>query len=317
MRDLKELKKLIGNTPIIKITYKYKDFVGNIYAKAEWYNLTGSIKDRPALMIVEHALEKGLLNWDKTLVEATSGNMGISLCAIASYLGIKSKIFMPSYMSEERKSLIKMYGGQLELVDSGFEKCVELSILENNSFCANQFENEYNEKAHYLYTANEILNQINIENIGAFVSGVGTAGTLMGIGKRLKENSFNIKIVAMEPISSPILSGGNKNGKHVIQGISDEFIPKLYDSRIVDSIISIENDDALSMSQILARNGLGVGISSGANFMASVLYAYKNKCDVVTIFADDNKKYLSTQYALMTLGKLSKNVEILNIQVVK
>lgn len=316
MRRIEDLYNLIGNTPIIKIIYCYNGYVGNIYAKAEWYNLTGSIKDRPAFEIIKSAIDNGELK-NKVLVEATSGNMGISLCAICSYLGIKSKIFMPSYMSEERKLLIKSYGGELCLVDDGFEKCVKLANSQSNAFVANQFENQFNVKAHYSTTANEIIKQTDISKIGAFVSGVGTGGTLIGVGKRLKEVNNDMKVVALEPWSSPILSGGIKKEKHVIQGISDEFIPKLYDSSIVDDIIQIKNEDALNLAQKLAQNGLGVGISSGANFLAGVLYGYKHKCDVVTIFADDNKKYFSTPYALELDKESLINVDILQIEVIK
>lgn len=320
-----EKKTLIGNTPMINITYKYQGKENHIYVKLEMFNLTGSIKDRVAYFIIKNAKQKGMLKENMPIIEATSGNTGISLAALGAYYHHPVFIFMPDWASEERIKLMKLYGANIKLIskeDGGFIKCVEEAKKlseELNGFLANQFENEDNILAHYETTGKEILEQIQKEqekkSIGGFISGVGTGGTLIGIGKRLKENNPNIKIFALEPETMPILSNGKIQRQHKIEGIGDDFIPDIFERNkdiIEKDILLINDDDAINMAQKLAKElGMGVGISSGANFIGAILLQDKLKKDMVTVFADDNKKYLSTD-----LGKTEKeNVDFISNQV--
>lgn len=297
------LKDIIGNTPMIKILCKYKDKKINIFTKLEYYNLTGSIKDRVAFYIINEAIKKGKLKKGQPIIEATSGNTGISLAAIGAYYKHPVYIFMPDWASKERIELMKNYGANVTLISKeqgGFIKCVEEAkklAEEKNGFLANQFGNKDNYKAHYETTGKEIINNLGKldESTGAFVSGVGTGGTLMGIGDRLKKEYKDIKIVALEPDKMPIISKGKIIDQHKIEGIGDDFVPDLLDKSKINEIILVNDNDAINMSRKLSRElGLGVGISSGANFIASVLLADKMDKNIVTVFADDNKKYLST-----------------------
>lgn len=290
----------IGNTPMIKINYEYKGEKSYIYTKLEYYNLSGSIKDRVAYYIIKNAKERGDLKENQTIVEATSGNTGIALAALGSYYKHPVVIFMPDWASIERIKLMKSYGAKVILFskeDGGFIRCVEEAkkyAKENNAFLANQFANEDNFKAHFETTGEEIIREIP-ENVGGFVSGVGTGGTIMGIGKRLKNEYKDFKIIAIEPDKMPLISKGKIISNHKIEGIGDDFIPDLVDKKAIDDIILINDDDAVNMARKLAKElGLGVGISSGANFIGSVLVREKLKKSIVTVFADDNKKYLTT-----------------------
>ncbi len=295
---------LIGNTPMINITYRYKGKENHIYVKLEMFNITGSIKDRVAYYIIKNAKRKGILKDNMPIIEATSGNTGISLSALGAYYKHPVYIFMPDWASKERIELMKLYGANITLIskeEGGFVKCVEEAkklAKELNGFLANQFENEDNLLAHYETTGKEILEQLEGKKIGGFVSGVGTGGTLMGIGKRLKETDKQIKIYALEPEKMPILSKGKIVGQHKIEGIGDDFIPDIYrrnENIIEKDIILIDDEDAMNMARKLAKElGLGVGISSGANFIGAILAQDKIKGNMVTVFADDNKKYLST-----------------------
>ena len=297
------LKDTIGNTPMIKIKCKYKGKEINVFSKLEYYNLTGSIKDRVAYYMIKEAAKRGELKEYQPIVEATSGNTGISLSAIGAYYKHPVFIFMPDWVSKERIQLMENYGANVTLISKeqgGFIKCVEEAkklSKEKNGFLANQFGNKDNYKAHYETTGKEIIEDLKKfgENIGGFVSGVGTGGTLMGIGDRLKDQYKDIKVVALEPDKMPIILGGKIQDQHKIEGIGDDFVPDLLDKSKIDEIILVNDDDAINMSRKLSRKlGLGVGISSGANFIASVLLASKINKNVVTVFADDNKKYLST-----------------------
>ena len=292
--------KLIGNTPMIKINYEYNGKQKSIYTKLEYYNLTGSIKDRVAYYIIKNAKERGELKEGMPIIEATSGNTGISIAALGTYYNHPVYIFMPDWASKERVELMKSFGANIILKskeDGGFIRCVEEAkklAEEKNAFLSNQFANKDNFQAHYETTGAEIIEQIP-EYIGGVVSGVGTGGTLMGIGTKLKEKFKDLKIVAIEPDKMPIISQGKKIAQHKIEGIGDDFVPDLIDKSKIDKIILINDDDAINMSKRLAKElGLGVGISSGANFIGSVLLNEKLKNSVVTVFADDNKKYLST-----------------------
>lgn len=290
----------IGNTPMIKISYKKNETINYIYTKLEWYNPTGSIKDRVAFYMINKAKETGDLKDGMPIIEATSGNTGISLSALGAYYKHPVYIFMPDWASVERVKLMKNFGANVILVsreDGGFKKCLEEAeklAKEKNGFWANQFANQNNLLAHYETTGSEIVSQLP-EKICAFVSGVGTGGTLMGIGKRLQNWSKDIKIIAMEPEKMPLISQNKIIENHKIEGIGDDFIPDLLDKNLLDEVILVNDDDAINMSRKLSKElGLGVGISSGANFIASVLYQERIKKPVVTVFADDNKKYLST-----------------------
>ena len=290
----------IGNTPMIKIKYKYKEKENYIYSKLEFYNLTGSIKDRVALYIIEKAYQEGILIKGKEIVEATSGNTGIALAALGTYFGNPVHIFMPDWVSKERLNLMKMYGAKVTLIskeEGGFKRALEEAkeyAEKNNAFLSNQFVNKNNVLAHYETTGKEIIEKLG-NDIGGFVSGIGTGGTLMGVIKRLKEFNKNIKSYALEPDKMPLLSQNKIISNHKIEGIGDDFLPKIVDKNKIDKIILVNDEDAINMSRKLALElGLGVGISSGANLIASVIAREENKGNIVTVFPDDNKKYLST-----------------------
>lgn len=309
-----EKNGFIGNTPMVKINYEYNGKAGSVFTKLEYYNPTGSIKDRVAKYIVENARKRGDLKENMPIVEATSGNTGIALAALGSYYKHPVYIFMPDWASRERIQLMRSYGAQIFLFskeDGGFIRCVEEAkklSKEINGFLADQFANEDNYLAHYETTGEEILQQMPVK-IGGFVSGVGTGGTLMGIGTRLKEENENMLITAIEPDKMPMLSGGEILGQHKIEGIGDDFIPDLIDMDKIDRIIQINDDDAINMSRKIARDlGIGVGISSGANFIGSVLLENEADGAVVTVFADDNKKYLSTELS----GDIDENTEFIS-----
>lgn len=294
-------KNIIGNTPMIKINYKYKGMLNKIFVKLEYYNLTGSIKDRVAFYIINNAKKRGELKDGMPIVEATSGNTGISLAALGSYYKHPVYIFMPDWASHERIDLMTSFGAKVFLFskeEGGFIRCVEeaqKTAKKINGFLSNQFSNQDNLLAHYETTGQEILEQIP-EKIGGFVSGVGTGGTLMGIGKRLKKENESILITAIEPDKMPMLSGGKIIGNHKIEGIGDDFIPDLINKNEINKIILINDDDAINMSRKIAKKfGIGIGISSGANLIGSILLANEIKDSIVTVFADDNKKYLSTE----------------------
>lgn len=312
------IDKLIGRTPIIKIEYEYLGNVRNIYVKLEYYNYTGSIKDRLAYYILNESKKKGLLKDKQMIVEATSGNTGISFAAIGALLGHEVHIFMPKSASIERRKLLELYGAKLHIVDSGFVEAIEeasMFALENNAFRPDQFSNTMNIDTHYYGIAKEILESVPL--IKGFVSGIGTGGTLMGVGNRLKDYNKEIKLIALEPSSMPLLSENKVIGPHKIEGIGDDFIPSLVDKTKIDQIIKIDDRDAINMSRILARKfGLGVGISSGANLLAGIISGIDN---IVTVFADDAKKYLSTDL----IGDIdnseeliSNKVKLLNIEVI-
>ena len=315
------LSKLIGNTPMIKIKYRYENREGYVYAKLEYYNYTGSIKDRLAYYIIKKSKEEKILKEKQAIVEATSGNTGISFAALGAYFSHPVHIFMPDWVSEERIKIMRLYSANVYLVskeEGGFKEAIKRSeefASKINGFLPRQFENTLNIETHYLTTAKEILNEVN--EIDTFVSGIGTGGTIIGVAKRLKEYNKNIKIIVLEPDKMPLLSGGKIIGDHKIEGIGDEFIPKLVDFNLIDKVISINDLDAINMSRILASKlGLGVGISSGANFLASVLSGGKS---VVTAFPDDLKKYLSTDLSKDIDNNeelLSNKIELLGFEVV-
>lgn len=318
LSKITELEKLIGNTPLVKIRAKYKNRLVNVFAKLEWYNFTGSIKDRVALSIIKNCYKDGLITPSQEIVEVTSGNTGISFAGIGNYLGHKVSIIMPDWLSKERQSLLKMYGANLILVSKekgGFNGCFKVMDKIKNSFKPLQFENKYNTLCHYKTTGMEIVKtfeKLNLTNFG-FICGVGTGGTLMGVSKALKEYNPKVLCYAVEPKSSPILKVKKKVGSHLIEGISDEFVPPIYDENLVNGIIDADNEESILMAQLLCKKlGLGVGISSGANFICALKSGLEN---VVTIFADDNKKYISTKLSSTIDEKVLNDIELIDISV--
>lgn len=295
------MNSLIGNTPMIKIQYKYNNKINEIYVKLEYYNLTGSIKDRLAHYIVTEETKNGNLKEGQAIIEATSGNTGISLSAIGTLTKHPVYIFMPDWVSQERVNLMKMFNAQVTLVskeEGGFQKCISLAkslAQQIDGFLPNQFSNKLNIKCHMDTTGEEIVEQLSNQNIGGFVSGIGTGGTLMGVSRKLKENYPNIITCAVEPKQMSLLTTGNIIRNHKIEGIGDDFIPEIVNTEEIDCVFDIDDDDAINMARILSRKlGLGVGISSGTNLIGSILLQDKININVVTIFPDDNKKYLST-----------------------
>ena len=321
------LKSLIGNTPLLEIHFRYKGEERRIFTKAESLNMTGSIKDRMAFHILNHAYEVGKLEAGMQIYEATSGNTGISVAAIGRALGHQVNIFMPDWMSMERKNLIKSLGAKITLVskeEGGFLGSIELAkeaAAKTNGFLSSQFSNEDNTQAHYLTTGPEIWNQLTAIELKPeiFVAGVGSGGTIMGVEKYLKEMDAGIITCPLEPSNSPTLTTGYKVGKHRIQGISDEFIPSIVHLKELDEIVSVDDGDAIIMAQKLASElGLGVGISSGANFIGALMMQnkYGNQKNVVTVFADSNKKYLSTDLLKeepVKDGFYSTDIELLSV----
>lgn len=293
------IEKLIGNTPMIRINYEYEGKVSSIYTKLEYYNYTGSIKDRIAYYIIKKSREEGILTDGQPIVEVTSGNTGIAFSAIGTLFGHDVHIFMPDWVSLERRNLIEMYGAHVHLVskeEGGFKRALELAeefAIEHDAFRPLQFDNEYNPEAQYLTTGNEIIEAV--PDVNAFVSGIGTGGTLTGIGRRLKDNNPTSKVFALEPSTLSILKMGMEEGSHMIEGIGDDFIPGIVDEDLIDDIVLIEDCDAINMSKRIAKEfGLGIGISSGANFLAGVLMD-SDDLKMATVFADDNKKYITTK----------------------
>lgn len=316
--------KIIGNTPLIKIKYEYNSKLGYIYTKLESYNLTGSIKDRTVYYIITKAIERGELKENMPIIEATSGNTGISLAALGRYFHHKVYIFMPDWVSEEREKIITAFGAtviKFSHKDGGFKRCIEeakKTAKKLNGFLSNQFSNEDNIQAQYETTGEEIIDGVK-EKIYGFVSGIGTGGTLMGIGRRIKEKYQDAIITAIEPDSMPLISKNKVISPHKIDGIADEFIPKLVNKKEIDKTILINDDDAINMSRKLAIDlGLGVGISSGANFIGSVILQNEINKAVVTVFPDDNKKYLSTELTNKLENKksyISSKIKLLSYEV--
>ena len=315
----------IGNTPLIKIKYKYNGKEEEIYTKLEAYNLTGSIKDRVAYYIIKRAYEEGKLKKGMTIVEATSGNTGIAISAMGALFGNPVQIFMPDWVSGERIKLMQMYNATVTLISKeqgGFKKALEEAekyVKQNNAFLSNQFENENNILAHYETTSREIIEDLD-GNISGFVSGIGTGGTLMGVAKRLKQINDDIKIYALEPDKMPLLSQNKIIENHKIEGIGDDFIPPIVNREMIDKIILVNDEDSINMSRKIALNlGIGVGISSGANMIASILAKEENAGNIVTVFPDDNKKYISTDLSKPIDNNenfISNKVEILGYRFV-
>ena len=299
------MNNMIGNTPLLMIKYKYKGESRTLYAKAEFFNLTGSIKDRMAKHIIEESYKDGTLRRGMPIIEATSGNTGIAFSSLGALYEHPVHIFMPEWMTDERKRMINKYGATLHEVSheqGGFEGSVVLAdklAEEINGFRPQQFFNKYNEEAHFMTTGLEICTQLDKLSIvpEAFVAGVGTGGTIMGVGRRLRVKYPNVLVCPVEPFKSQSMTLGVKGVDHRIQGIGDGFIPELIDMRKLDDILVVHDGDAILMAQLLAKKlGLGVGISSGANFIAAVKLQnmHPELNNIITVFSDDSKKYLTS-----------------------
>jgi len=320
-----DLWHLVGNTPMLEIHYRFKGKPGRIFAKCEHYNLTGSVKDRMALYILNQAYLRGQIKPTDTIVEVTSGNTGISFAAIGKALGHKVIIMMPDWLSKERMDIITSMGAKIHLVskaEGGFLGSIrlaeEMALSADRFFLPRQFENRFNAAAHEMTTGPEIWQQLVRRNLvpDAFIAGVGTGGTVTGTGRYLKTVNPLIKIHPLEPAESPTLTTGYKSGSHRIQGISDEFIPAIVKLAELDEVIQANDGDAIIMAQMLARQlGLAVGISSGANVIGAIKTQQKLGANsiVVTMFCDSNKKYLSTDLVkeeAVKDGYLSPDVEL-------
>ncbi|MCL2412588.1 MAG: cysteine synthase family protein [Bacteroidales bacterium] len=321
-----EVGKLVGNTPMLKITYKYNGKTNVVFAKFECYNFSGSIKDRMAFHILSKSYAEGLIKSGDCIVEATSGNTGIAFSAQGRALGHPVVIYMPDWMSKERIDIMRCYGAEIRLVskaDGGFlgsiARAEDMGKTQSNVFLPRQFDNYLNCEAHFKTTGPEIWAQLN--SIGLtpdiFIAGVGTGGTVMGVNEYLKKKNPNAKAHPLEPSNSPTMSTGYCVGKHRIQGISDEFIPSIVKLNELDKIVEVDDGDSIIMAQQLSTIlGLGVGISSGGNFLGAVKLQQENPdANVVTMFSDCNKKYLSTDYSKTEPIKddfLSTDIELIS-----
>jgi len=328
-QKFRALQRLTGNTPLLGIHFRYRGTTRKIYAKSEQLNMTGSIKDRMALHILRKAYQEGKIHSGDTIVEATSGNTGISFAAIGSALGHPVTIFMPDWMSHERRDLIRSYGAKVVSVgeeQGGFlgaiQMAEEFAASHPGAFLPRQFSNEANAEAHETTTGPEISAQLESAGLrpDAFVAGVGTGGTVMGVGRFLRTKNPRVKVHPVEPAESPTLSTGRKVGKHRIQGISDEFIPAIVDLSALDAVLAVSDGDSILMAQKLAAGlGLAVGVSSGCNFLAAMKVQEQIGADavVVTVFPDDNKKYLSTDLLKeepCKEGYLAPQIELLGLE---
>ena len=295
---------LVGQTPLVRLNnlIKKEGLEADVLAKLEYFNPAGSVKDRIAKEMILDAMEKGLINENTTLIEPTSGNTGIGLSAVATSLNLKIIITMPETMSVERRNLMKAYGAELVLtpgsegMKGAIAKAKELASQIENSFIPGQFENPANPQAHYKTTGPEIYSQTE-GKVDIFVAGVGTGGTISGIGKYLKEQNPNVKVVAVEPASSPVLSTG-KGGAHKIQGIGAGFVPDTLNTKIYDEIITVENEDAFASGKEVAKTeGILIGISSGAAIQAAKELAKREENKgktIVVLLPDGGDRYLST-----------------------
>lgn len=300
MKIFQNVTEMIGNTPVLKINNIKTQ--ANIYVKCEFMNPNGSIKDRIAYAMVKDALDSGLITKDSTIIEPTSGNTGIGLASVCATLGIKLIITMPESMSIERRKIVSIFGAKVELtprekgMKGAIERANELKKEIPNSLILDQFSNQANPKIHKETTAKEIIESFGDMNIDVFVVGVGTGGSISGVGEVLKQKYPSLEIFAIEPQESPVLSGGNP-GAHKIQGIGAGFVPNTLNTKIYNDVIKVGVNDAYTCARELAsKEGLLVGISSGANFYVAKELAkkYPNK-NILTILNDTGERYLSTE----------------------
>ncbi|MCI6700251.1 MAG: cysteine synthase A [Solobacterium sp.] len=300
----KTADELIGKTPLLELSHiedEYK-LEANIIAKVEYFNPAGSVKDRIAKKMIDEAIKEGKINKDTVLIEPTSGNTGIGLASVAAAKGLKLIVTMPETMSVERRNIIKAYGAEIVLTEGAkgmkgaIEKANELAKEYPNSFIPGQFDNPNNPKVHFETTGPEIYEDTD-GKVDIFVAGVGTGGTITGVGTYLKSKNKDIKVVAVEPESSPVLSEG-KSGPHKIQGIGAGFVPKVLDTSIYDEIIRVSNEDAFATGKLIGKKeGILVGISSGAAVFAAIELAKKEENkgkNIVVLLPDTGDRYLST-----------------------
>jgi len=302
-RIAQNISDLVGNTPIIKLNNIDKDYEASIYGKCEFMNPTSSVKDRIGMNMIAQAIKEGLVNKNTHIIEPTSGNTGVALASQCAALEIKLTLTMPESMSIERQKLMKIFGANVVLTPAkegmtgSINKAIEIEKNESNAIILQQFKNPNNPKAHELTTAFEILEDMN-DDVDILVIAVGTGGTISGTGKILKEKLPNIKIVAVEPKTSAVLSG-NQPSPHKIQGIGAGFVPDTLDTSIYSEVIQVSNEDAINTSKKLAlKEGLLVGISAGANVWASEYLAKKTQNKgkkIVTILCDTGERYISTE----------------------
>lgn len=322
---LRSLARMIGNTPMLAVGFRFRGRPRVLHAKAEHFNLTGSIKDRMALHILRRAYAEGRIAPGDAIAEATSGNTGISFAAVGRALGHPVTIFMPDWMSTERVALVHSFGARVVPVSraqggfrGGIRMAEEMAAADAHVFLPRQFASEANVEAHETTTGPEIWWQLRQNGLApdAFVAGVGTGGTVMGVGRALKRLRPSVHVHPLEPAESPTLTQGRKVGQHRIQGISDEFVPEIVRLEELDRIVSVPDGDAIRMAQRLAATlGLPVGISSGANFLGALLVLEElgGEAVVATVFPDSNKKYLSTDLLRdepARAGHLTSDVEL-------
>ena len=304
MKVYKKITDLVGHTPVLEFTNieKEEKLQANLYGKLEYFNPAGSVKDRIAQAMIEDAEKKGILKEGSVIIEPTSGNTGIGLAAIAAAKGYRAILTMPETMSVERRNILKAYGAEIVLTEGSkgmkgaIAKAEELAKEIEGSFIPGQFDNPANPKVHYETTGPEIWRDTD-GKVDAFVAGVGTGGTVTGTGKYLKEQNSDVKVVAVEPASSPVLSQG-KAGAHKIQGIGAGFVPKVLDTAVYDEIITVENDDAFAASKELTKKeGILTGISSGAALYAALQLAQRPEFEgktIVALLPDSGDRYYST-----------------------
>ena len=300
----KNASELIGNTPLVELTNIEKQYSlkAKLYAKVEYFNPTGSVKDRIALSMINDAFNKGLIKENSVLIEPTSGNTGIGIAALCAMKNIKCILVMPESMSIERRKLLSIYGAKLVLTEAkegmggSIKKAKELEKTIPNAIILGQFDNEANPRIHYLTTGKEIYNDLN-GKVDLFIAGIGTGGTISGTGKYLKEKIKDVKVIGVEPLSSPVISQ-NKKGSHKIQGIGAGFIPSTLNLEVVDKVETCSDEDAFKFARIVPSiEGMLVGISSGASLKVAIEYAKKDENankNIVVLFPDSGDRYLST-----------------------
>jgi cysteine synthase A len=317
---LEKLAKFVGNTPTIKFTCQINDTKVKVYAKYEAWNFSGSIKDRMALQILKAAYEMGNIKPGDTIIEATSGNTGIAFAAMGALLGHPVRIYMPDWLSEERKRILHFYGADLIEISAekgGFLKCIDMvgqKSKKKGYFGPKQFENTWNTMAHVNSTAPELENALKINKLGGldvFIAGMGTGGTIMGFYHYFSQKKNDFK-------AYPILPDKNEDGKHRIEGIGDSFIPKIVDLEALSPVLRVNDADAINIARQINKLGLSVGISSGANIFGAILKAHELTDDhnIATILCDDNKKYLTTDLCSNTNEELSQSIKIINYEII-
>ena len=318
--EVENLSKLVGNTPLLEVSVQFEGKKLNVYAKYEAWNYSGSIKDRMALQILRSAYACEVLQPKDTIIEATSGNTGIAFAAMGAFLGHNVEIYMPNWLSDERKQLLRFYGAKLHEIsaeEGGFLHCIELAeqkSQKNGIFCPKQFENSNNPVAHMTNTAPEMelgLLKAGFGDIDAFVAGAGTGGTIMGFFRYFSEKIEHFQAFPVFPVN-------NSDGGHRIEGIGDSFVPKILSLDELGDIIRISDSDAISVARQINQKGLSVGISSGANLLAASKKCFELGEDSIvgTIFCDDNKKYLSTDLCSNSKEDLSYDFKLLNYRLI-